>query len=162
MKKTLIIFLGLGILLSSCDRKSFVKKLSGTWTLDKYLYAGQNFSTKMKDTVMVNYRLTLDNNQSYLESWESFTYSANFFVVPDTFYNTDGSINFIQYDTTHFVDTAVIPSANSGGWELINSEEDLQLRNAATNDVRIYRILNLSGSQLDMRKGNEEIYLKTL
>lgn len=162
MKKTLLISLGLCILLISCDRKAFVKKLTGTWTLDKYLYAGQDFSTKMTDTTMANYRLVLDENQGFSESWQAYTYSSNYYVNTDTLYDTGGNIVGYDYDTIRYVDTLITPFAKSGGWELINSEEDLQLRDNATNDVRIYRILRLSGSSLDMRKGNEELYLKSL
>lgn len=152
----------LSLLLTSCDRKAFVKKLTGTWTLDRYLYGGQDFSMKMKDTTMANYRLVLDENQSFIESWQSLSYFQNFYVEADTFFDTGGNIVGIQIDTIRYIDTIVAPFTKAGGWELINSEEDLQLRDAATNDVRIYRILRLSGRNLDMRKGNEEIYLKSL
>lgn len=162
MKKTVFTVLILSLLLASCDRKAFVKKLTGTWTLDRYLYGGQDFSTKMKDTTMTNYRLVLDENQSFIETWESYTYFENFYVDADTSFDIGGNIVGIEIDTVRFTDTIVAPFSKAGGWELINSEEDLQLRDAATNDVRIYRILRLTGSSLNMRKGNEEIYLKSL
>lgn len=162
MKKFLFVFLGLVLLLSSCDRKAFVKKLTGVWTLDRYLYSGMDYSTQKKDTSMTGYRLTLNENQTYLESWASFNYVPNFSVKYDTFYNPDNTINYIASDTTRFVDTVVAPYTSTGGWELINSEEDLQLRDGSSNDVRIYRILTLTGSSLNLRKGNEEIYLKSL
>lgn len=162
MKKTFFLLLGLSILLASCDRKAFVKKLTGTWVLDKYLYSGQDFSAKMKDTSMANYQLVINENQTYLESWQALTYSPNFYVNTDTLFDTGGNIVGYNYDTIRYVDTLIAPYTKAGGWELINSEEDLQLRDGTSNDVRIYRILGLTGSRLDLRKGNEEIYLKSL
>jgi hypothetical protein len=65
----------------------------------------------------------------------------------------------IDIDTVHVTDTAIVPQMEIGKWDLINSEEDLQLRNDSTNSGEIYRILELKRNNLTLRKGNEELYL---
>jgi hypothetical protein len=79
--------------------------------------------------------------------------------LPDTLgYDSVAMSYVIEFDTIPFVDTTIVPHLELGTWDLINSDEDLQLRNDSTNAVAIYRILELNKSSLKLRKGNEEIY----
>jgi len=64
----------------------------------------------------------------------------------------------INTDTLNYIDTTIIPHLASGEWQLINSDEDLQLRDGTTNDARIFRILDLDKNNLKLRLGNEEFY----
>jgi hypothetical protein len=65
----------------------------------------------------------------------------------------------IDTNRYYFIDTARFPHLEVGQWELLNSEEDLQLKNDSSAAVEIYRILDLTKSNLTIRKGNEEFYL---
>lgn len=69
MKKTILIAIGLVILLAACDRKAFVKKIVGTWKLDKYLFSGLD-KTVMYDTTYRNWQLVLSEDQVYTKAWQ--------------------------------------------------------------------------------------------
>ncbi len=159
MKKTILIAIGLVVLLAACDRKAFVKKIVGTWKLDKYLFSGLD-KTVMYDTTYRNWQLVLNEDQVYTKAWQEF------FLTPDslTIYDTIGYDSVLMsytIDTNkyYFIDTAISPHMEIGKWELLNSEEDLQLKNDSSSTVEIYRILDLTKNNLTMRKGNEEFYL---
>jgi len=163
VKKTILIALGLVLLLAACDRKSFVKKITGTWKSQKYLFAGQD-KTIMYDTTFRNWQLTLSDDGTpgtYSKTWQEFFLTPDSLIVYDTTaYDTITMVYSIDTNTYYFIDTAITPHMEIGQWELINSEEDLQLRNDSSNAVEIYRILDLTAKNLNLRKGNEEFYLK--
>ena len=160
MKKTILIAIGLVILLSACDRKAFVKKIVGTWKTDKYLFAGLN-KTVQYDTTYRNWQLVIGNDQVYTKAWQSFYFTPDSLTIYDTI-GYDSVLMSYTIDTNrfHFIDTLITPHMEIGKWELINSEEDLQLKNDSGSAVEIYRILDLTKNNLTMRKGNEEFYLK--
>lgn len=159
MKKTIVIALGLLLLLAACDRKAFVKKIAGAWTLDRYLLGGQD-NTRGFDTTHRGWTLTIGEDQAYTKEWQSFTLTPDSLTIYDTLaYDTANSVYVIDTNRYYFIDTAITPYLETGKWELINSEEDLQLKNDSGAAVEIYRILDLSKNNLNMRKGNEEYYL---
>lgn len=159
MKKTILIAIGLVILLAACDRKAFVKKIVGTWKLDKYLFAGLD-KTVMYDTTYRNWQLVIGQDQVYTKAWQNFSFRPDSLTIYDTI-GYDSVLMTYTIDTAkfHFVDTTITPHMEIGKWELINSEEDLQLKNDSGSAVEIYRILDLTKNNLTMRKGNEEFYL---
>ena len=159
MKKTILIAIGLVILLAACDRKAFVKKIVGTWKLDKYLFSGQD-KTVMYDTTYRNWQLVVGQDQVYTKAWQSFSFRQDSLTIYDTL-GFDSVLMAYTIDTNkfHFVDTTITPHMEIGKWELINSEEDLQLKNDSASTVEIYRILDLTKNNLTLRKGNEEFYL---
>lgn len=159
MKKTILIAIGLVILLAACDRKAFVKKIVGTWKLDKYLFSGQD-KTVLYDTTYRNWQLVIGGDQVYTKAWQSFTFTPDSLTIYDTL-GYDSVLMAYTIDTNrfHFIDTFITPHLEVGKWELINSEEDLQLKNDSSSAVEIYRILDLTRNNLTMRKGNEEFYL---
>ena len=165
MKKTILIALGLLLLLSACDRKAFVKKLVGTYTLDKYLFDGQT-STYAFDTAYRKWKLQLSDDEKYLKTWTTYyIYRDSLFVTDTLGYDTLLIPPYItRQDTFRFWDTVITDHVENGKWDLINSEEDLQLRSPGLqsgDSVRdIYRILELTSKNLILRKGNEELYLK--
>ena len=161
MKKTILIALGLILLLAACDRKAFVKKIVGTWKLDKYLFAGAD-KTLMYDTTYRNWQLTLADGQPpvYTKTWQEFFFRPDSLTIYDTLgFDTTTSLYVIDTNKYHFIDTLKSPHLEIGKWELLNSEEDLQLKNDSSGVVEIYRILDLTKSNLTIRKGNEEFYL---
>ncbi len=160
MKKTLLISIALIALLAACNRKAFVKKLTGTWELNKYLFSGQN-NTMYYDTTFRQWKLTLTENQVYTKTWLSYSYTPQSAILVDTIsYDSVGMVYILEFDTFRYTDTTITPRIEIGKWELINSEEDLQLRNDSTRAVDIYRILDLTQKELNLRKGNEELYLE--
>lgn len=160
MKKTILIALGLILLLAACDRKAFVKILVGTWKVDKYLFAGQT-NTYAFDTVFRDWKLRLDQDQIYTKTWTNYyIFPDSLFVVDTLGYDTSSSTYIVRNDTSRHIDTTITARMELGKWELINSEEDLQLRNDSGNAVEIYRILELTKNNLNLRKGNEEFHLK--
>ena len=163
MKKTILIVLGLVVLLASCDRKSFVKKLVGTYHLDRYLFDGFD-KTVYYDTTYRDWQMTLTEQSVkgvYSKTWKDYVFTPDSAFLVDTLgYDTPNMVYILRYDTLHFIDTAITPHMELGTWELINSEEDLQLRNDSSNAVEIYRILELTRTNLNLRKGNEEFYYK--
>lgn len=159
MKKTIVIALGLVLLLAACDRKSFVKKIVGTWSLNKYLFSGLD-KTRMYDTTYRDWKLTIADDQVYTKSWETFVLTPDSTITYDTTaYDSVSMVYTIDTNRYYFIDTARFPHLEVGQWELLNSEEDLQLKNDSSAAVEIYRILDLTKSNLTIRKGNEEFYL---
>ncbi len=160
MKKTIVIAIGLIVLLAACDRKAFVKKIVGTWKFDRYINDGLE-QTVFFDTTFRDWQLTIsDANQTYTRSWNQFAFAPDSVILVDTLgYDTPNMVYIINYDTLRFVDTTKTPYMETGTWELINSEEDLQLRNDSSNAIEIHRILELTKNNLTLRKGNEELYL---
>lgn len=161
MKRIVFIALALVVFLTACNYKAFVKKLVGTWKLNTYLFDGLN-KTLYFDTTYRNYQLQINEDpQTYLETWQEYSFAADSLIVADTLgYDSVNMVYIIQIDTLRWNDTTVTPFLSTGMWELINSEEDLQLRDDSSNDVRIERILELTKNDLKLRKGNEEFYLK--
>ena len=158
MKKTIIIALGLVVLLAACDRKAFVKKLVGNWKLDQYWFDGLN-KTVYFDTTFREWNLVLNEDQLYSKSWKNYYFAPDSVILIDTIGYDSVSMAYITAsDTFHFVDTTIVPHVETGTWELINSEEDLQLRNDSSASVEIFRILQLDKNNLKLRKGNEEFY----
>ena len=161
MKKTIVISLGLLLLLAACDRKAFVKKIVGTWSLDKYLNNGLD-KTLQFDTTFREWQLTIgdDATKAYTKSWMEFVLTPDSLVVFDTLsYDSVAMTYDIDTNRYYFIDTARYPHLETGTWELLNSEEDLQLRNDSSSAVEIFRILDLTKNNLTIRKGNEEFYL---
>ncbi len=158
MKKLLFFALGLTLVVASCNKSAFLKKLTGTWSVDRYLFSGQD-RTLYFDTTFRGYQLDLDESNRYAISFSEFFFTPGTNILPDTLgYDSVAMSYVIEFDTIPFVDTTIVPHLELGTWDLINSDEDLQLRNDSTNAVAIYRILELNKSSLKLRKGNEEIY----
>ena len=159
MKKTILISLGLLLLLAACDRKAFVKKLVGTYTLQKYLFDGRE-QTVHFDTTYRDWKLQLTESEVYNKTWTEYHFTPDTLYPVDTLgYDTPNMVYVINIDTVYKIDTAIISRMEIGKWDLINSEEDLQLSNDSTNAAEIFRILDLGKSNLTLRKGNEELYL---
>ncbi|MFN8297618.1 MAG: hypothetical protein U0T75_00835 [Chitinophagales bacterium] len=159
MKKLFVLALVFTVALMACNRKTFVKKLVGTWKLDRYVFDGQDKSNYF-DTTFRGYTLDLSEDQRYVQSYTEFSFAADSFFTYDTLgYDSVNMVYIIDEDTVYTVDTTITPHIMTGSWELINSEEDLQLRNDSTPlSADIYRILDLDKSNLKLRKGNEEFY----
>jgi len=159
VKKTILIAIGLVVLLAACDRKAFVKKIVGTWKLDKYLFSGLD-KTVMYDTTYRDWKLVIGDDQVYTKAWQTFVLTPDTLNLYDTL-GYDSVAMAYDIDTTpyYFIDTARFPHLEIGKWELLNSEEDLQLKNDSNSTVEIYRILDLTKNNLTVRKGNEEFYL---
>ena len=159
MKKYILVIIGLTLILAACGRKAFVKKLVGTYTLDKYLYDGRD-NTYTFDTTYRGWKLMLNEGETYIKTWTEFTYRTDTLYISDTIgYDSMSMTYAINIDTISVTDTTKTPKLETGLWDLINSEEDLQLRNDSTLAADIYRILELKQKNLTLRKGNEEIYL---
>lgn len=161
MKKTILISLGLLLLLAACDRKAFVKKITGTWSLDKYLNNGVD-KTVMFDTTFREWQLNIGDaaTKAYSKSWVEYVLTPDSIVRYDSIsYDSVNMVYDIDTIVLHYIDTARFPKMEIGTWELLNSEEDLQLRNDSSNAVEIFRILDLTKNNLTLRKGNEEFYL---
>lgn len=145
--------------LTACNRKTFVKKLVGTWSLDRYLFDGQD-KTLYYDTTYRGWEIDFTEDNRYTQKYSEFSFSVDSLILSDTLgYDSVNMQYVIDYDTLRFVDTTITPHMTTGQWELLNSEEDLQLRNDSTPSVDIYRILDLDKNNLKLRKGNEEFYL---
>lgn len=159
MKKSVLAVVAIAILLSACDRKAFVKKLVGTWKISSYLFAGIDKTTYF-DTTFREWKMVLNDDQVYTKTWNEYFLTRDSLVRIDTLgYDTLNSVFITQIDTLRFVDTTITPFFQVGKWELINSEEDLQLRNDSDNSVEIYRILDLTKNNLNLKKGNDEYHL---
>lgn len=158
MKKYLLPLLIVTITLAACNKNAFLKKLTGDWKLDRYLFSGQD-RTILFDTTFRGYTLSLEEDNRYLEFWSTFTFKADSLILSDTLgYDSVAMQYVIDLDTLRFIDTTITPTLRTGEWQLINSDEDLQLRDDTSNVVRIYRILELNRNSLKLRKGNEEFY----
>lgn len=127
--------------------------------MDRYLFDGKD-QTLFFDTTFRQYQLTISEDNRFSESWKQYTLKPDSVIKVDTLgYDTVNMQYVLDYDTLRFIDTTIIPFMNMGEWQLINSEEDLQLRDDSSTTARIYRILDLTPKALKLRKGNEEIYL---
>jgi len=160
VKKTLIIALAILFTMTACNRNKLVKKLTGTWSLSRYLYGGQDETTQVRDTTMNNFKVSFSGNQSYIETWRALSFSSYNLILSDTLsYDTALSMYLIKYDTIPKIDTSITPYVATGRWDLINSEEDLQLTADSNGTITQYQILNLTGSELNLRSGSVEMYL---
>jgi hypothetical protein len=159
VKKNILFVFALIFVLAACNRKAFVKTLVGTYTLDKYLYDGRE-NTMSFDTTYRGWKLDLTEGELYTKTWEEYQFFADTLLLVDTLgYDSTTMLYIVDVDTVRVIDTNIVARLETGKWDLINSEEDLQLRNDSTNLADIYRILELKKSNLTLRKGNEEIYL---
>ena len=158
MKKLLFALLALTLILAACNKKAFLKKLTGTWSLDRYLFDGLE-RTLYFDTTYRDYTLNLNEDQLYSINYNTYSFSPDSLILVDTLgYDSVTMVYIINSDTFRFMDTTITPYLETGKWDLINSDEDLQLRDDATNNVAIYRLLELTKSDLKLKKGNEEFY----
>lgn len=128
--------------------------------MDRYLFDGQD-QTLLYDTTYRGWQIDFTEDNRYSQSYSEFLFAADSVITSDTLgYDSVNMQYVVDYDTLRYVDTTIIPHLTTGQWELLNSEEDLQLRNdSVTNQVDIYRILDLDKNNLKLRKGNEEFYL---
>lgn len=157
MKKILFVALALSLALVSCTRKNFVKKLTGTWELNRYFYDDID-KTTLFDTTYRDYTITFEEDESFMETW--FTLQ----LIAQQSYDTAGLLinpvtgdTTVIWDTIHYFDSIMTPHTVTGTWELLNSEEDLQLRDTSLN-ARQYRINELSKNEMKLAKGNEDFY----
>lgn len=158
MKKFVFALLALTLVLGACNKKAFLKKLTGTWKLDRYLFDGQE-RTLYFDTTFRDYALNLNEDQYYSINYNSYSFAPDSLILVDTLgYDSVNMVYIINSDTFRFMDTTITPHLETGVWDLINSDEDLQLRNDSSNNVAIYRLLELTKSDLKLKKGNEEFY----
>lgn len=158
MKKFVFALLALTLVLGACNKKAFLKKLTGTWKLDRYLFDGLE-RTLYFDTTFRDYTLNLNEDQYYSINYNSYSFAPDSLILVDTLgYDTVNMVYIINSDTFRFMDTTITPHLETGVWDLINSDEDLQLRNDSSNNVAIYRLLELTKSDLKLKKGNEEFY----
>ena len=166
MKKSLLVLLVLVVTLFACNRKEFVKKLEGTWKANKYIIhnSGNSNTVDMtsgfKDSTNVGYQLVISSNNTYNETYKTYTFVPGFIIqAPDTLWtNTaDTAWTAIKRDTIRFVDTTVTPYAGTGTWALINSEEDLELLGGGSDTtVRMFNILSLTKKDLNIQNGFKE------
>ncbi len=158
MKKYLVFGLAAVFFLAACNKKAFLKKIQNTWKMDTYLFDGQN-RTVYFDTTFRDYQLNLTDDDFYSISYKQYFFSPDSAILVDTLgYDSTAMDWVLDYDTLRFIDTTIVPYFETGTWNLLNSEEDLQLRNDSTNTPAIYRILDLDGKNLKLKKGNEEFY----
>jgi len=160
VKKILLAVVALTLVLGACNKKAFLKKLTGTWKLNTYLFDGLD-RTVYFDTTFRGYTLDLNDNNEYAINYQKYSFAPDSVILSDTLgYDSVSMAYIISMDTFRYVDTTVTPFLETGVWDLLNSDEDLQLRNDSSNTVSIYRILDLDKSNLKLKKGNEELYLK--
>lgn len=160
MKKILLFGAAAMLLLAACNKKAFLKKIQGTWKMDTYLFDGAD-KTVHFDTTYRNYTLDLTDADVYTINWTQYILNADSTILVDTLgYDSTAMDWVLDYDTLRFIDTTVVPHSEIGTWDLLNSDEDLQLRNDSSNVPAIYRILDLTKNDLKLKKGNEEFYFK--
>lgn len=158
MKKYLVFGVAAMLLLAACNKKAFLKKLQGTWKVDTYLFDGAN-KTVHFDTTYRNYTLDINDDNIYSISYFQYEFNPDSAILVDTLgYDSVAMDYIVQFDTLRFIDTLTFPRTELGTWDLLNSEEDLQLRSDSANVVSIFRILELDKSNLKLKKGNEEFY----
>jgi len=172
VKKLPVVLLVLVVVLCACNRKDFVKKLVGTWKSDKYIIhnSGNSNTVDMtagfKDSTNVNYQLVFNNNNVYNETYITYTFvkdsTIHVHLPLDTIsIDTLTQTVTLKMDTLRFVDTTVTPYAGTGTWELINSEEDLELLGSGSDtSVRMFNILKLTSGNLNIQNGFKEYDLK--
>lgn len=164
MKKSIFIAVALIIFLFACNRVDFVKKITGTWKLSHYIIhnSGNSFTqdktASFNDSTNVKYQLVINSNYVYNETWLTYTFRADSLIQRDTLgYDTATSTYHILLDTLRFVDTTVTPYAGTGTWQLINSEEDLELLGSGSDtSVRMFNILKLTIHNLNIQNGFKE------
>ena len=161
MKKVIIPVLALVLItVGACNKKAFLNKLTGVWKIDRYIFDGRDKSL-MFDTTYRNYALDLNEDNVYTINWQTYSFKQDSTILVDTLgYDSVNMDYIIEMDTFRFIDTTISNHTELGGWDLLNSDEDLQLRNDSSNAVSIFRILELTRSDLKLRKGNEEFYFK--
>jgi len=145
------------LLLTACDKESFLEKITGTWKLDRY-FKNNLDKTVGFDTTYADYQITLRNDNTFVESWftqtlvDIYTLDTSGIIIDpittDTLFLTD---------TIYSFDTLRAPNEVTGRWDLINSEMDLQLRDDI-NYSRQYRIIELKTGLLKLQKGNEDYH----
>ena len=136
----------------------FLSKLEGTWVTNHYIFTGIDETTTW-DTTYRNYKLVINGNQTYNETWTMLSFRPDSFIIADSIWDTTALINIV-YDTIRRIDTTTTNHMGTGRWDLLNSEEDLQLRDDsdALNPIQ-WRILKLDKSSLNMQTGNKELDL---
>ena len=164
MKKIAFYLIALTVILSACNRKDFVNKLTGTWKLNKYYQTinGNNVDyTATYDTTHYGYQLVINSNNTYSQSWKTYVFTADTtYLHKDSIYDTLTQVWSFKIDTIPHVDTTITPYAGGGHWYLLNSEEDLQLiDNADTGNAAEYRILELSKSNLNLSYQGQQFNL---
>ena len=148
------------IVASACNRKAYLNKLEGTWSLSHYLYSGSDQTNTQRDTLMNKYKLVIESDNNYMESWQSLAFRADTLISNDKLsYDSTTSKYRIRQLVCPFIGTTSTPHSDNGTWQLTNSEQDLQLLDDSNNTVRIYYILKLTGSQLDLQNGKYEMDL---
>lgn len=169
VKKSLFVLTVLVVVLCACNRKDYVKKLVGTWKADKYIIhnSGNSNTTDMsatfKDTTNINYQLVFNGNNVYSETYMTYVFRADSIIKFDTGYTspTHDTIAYIDTITLRFVDTTKTLYSGTGTWELINSEEDLELLGSGSDtSTRMFNILKLSSSNFNIQNGFKEYDLK--
>jgi hypothetical protein len=158
VKKKLLFVAAALLVLCACNRKDFVNKIEGTWKINTYLYSGQN-KTSSFDTTNSGYQLVLSSGYVFTESYTAYTYTSVPNIKADTVSDTTNHTITITFDTISYtVHTTATPYSATGTWALLNSEEDLQLRTngSADSSVRIFNILKLTKSNLNLLNGNKE------
>ena len=157
-KKAIFFSLLLVTTLFACNRTAFINKLVGTWKTGKYILAGQDQTVSFADTTHVKFQLVIAANQQYTETWLSYAFAADSIVLTDTLgYDTAAGHYNIVHQTTHFIDTTIASHIQTGRWDLINSEQDIQLTSDSdAHNPTEYQILQLTKSHLNLLTGNQE------
>ena len=163
-KHILPIALALLVIFGACNRKDFVNKLSGTWKISHYIFAKQDQTATFSDTSNVGYMLTINEDQTYSEIWKTFKYFPDSTILVDSTRMVDTTTHDTTYtitrDTLRFTDSTITPYTGRGHWDLLNSEQDLQLKdNSDSTNVRQFQILKLNKSNLNLLNGNQEFDL---
>lgn len=145
------------VVLAACNKEAFIKKLVGSWRIDQYYYDGDD-RTALFDSLNREYTLTIAEGNTFTEEWKTYAYYPDSTIISDTIgYDSVGMTWVILYDTQRYTNTVITPHMVGGEWQLINSEEDLQLTDTA-NTSRIFRILDLDKNSMYLKRGNEEFY----
>lgn len=153
-KKIILPLLAAGLMilagLSSCNKERFIDQLVGDWDL-KFFFVGDLNKTPAFDSAQRSYFLRINENNSYSESWTSYTYTVN--TIRDTVYLD--SVNYVVNVST-LRDSVGRAVQTQGRWDLINSDENLQLKDDSSRAVRIFRITEKTKSKMKLRLGEEE------
>jgi hypothetical protein len=166
VKKIIPIALILIVIFCACNRKAYVKKLTGTWKMSRYIInenssgQGQDETKQFEDTTHVNYALVLNGDQSYMESWVSYYFYVDSTIISDTT-SIDSAqqpwVYHITYDTLRPVKNLQTPHAGTGQWVLINSEQDLELRPYTdTTAIRMFNIWKLTTGNFNLFNNGTE------
>lgn len=149
-------FLGLLVWLSSCNKERFVNQLVGSWKVNYYFFEDLN-KTREFDSAYHNYVLKISENNSYSENWIYYRYTTR--TQRDTVYldSVNYTVNIIQIR-----DSVPKNVYTTGRWDLINSDENFQIRDDSTNEVRIFRFIEKSKSKMKLRLGQEEYQMEKI